>query len=141
MLEKETVAIGEGASFFDSAMSFGMIRGGHVDYCVLGGMDVDCRGNLANWMIPGKRISGMGGAMDLVNGAKEVIVMMTHFDKQGRCKLMEKCTYPLTGMEVVDRVVTDLGIFMPNGKKFVTLKLAKEVGLDDLKMDALIEGE
>ena len=137
---KETVAVGKGASFFDSALSFGMIRGGHVDYCVLGGMEVDCRGNLANWMIPGKKITGMGGAMDLVNGAKQIIVMMTHFDKHRKCKLMKKCTLPLTGVEVVNRIVSDLGVFRPSGKKFIVEKLAPGIEKDDLKIDGLIEG-
>lgn len=135
---KETVAVGKGASFFDSTLSFGMIRGGHVDYCVLGGMEVDCHGNLANWMIPGKKITGMGGAMDLVNGAKQIIVMMTHFDKKRKCKLMKKCTLPLTGVGVVDKIVTDLGIFHLSGKKFIIEKLAPGIGEADLQMEDLI---
>lgn len=118
---KETISIKEGASFFDSAMSFGMIRGGHIDFCVLGGMEVDATGNLANWMVPGKKVTGMGGAMDLVNGAKQVIVMMSHTDKEGNSKLVNKCSLPLTGVSVVDLVVTERGVFKPNGKGFDTV--------------------
>ena len=121
---KETIAIKAGASFFDSALSFGMIRGGHIDYCVLGGMEVDTKKNLANWMVPGKKITGMGGAMDLVNGSKVVIIMMNHFDKSGASKLLKHCSLPLTGQGVVDMVVTDMGIFKPNGTSFEIIKLA-----------------
>ena len=125
---KETISIKKGASFFDSSLSFGMIRGGHIDYCVLGGMEVDQQGNLANWMIPGKKVTGMGGAMDLVNGAKEVIVMMKHFNKAGESKLLTKCKLPLTGVNVVHRVVTDYGVFKPLGNKFEVIELADGVG-------------
>lgn len=129
---KETIAIKNGASYFDSSLSFGMIRGGHIDYCVLGGMEVDAERNLANWMVPGKKITGMGGAMDLVNGSKVVIIMMNHFDKNGSSKLLKTCTLPLTGKAVVDVVVTDMGVFKPNGKKFDVIKLAP--GISDTNL-------
>lgn len=131
---KETISISKGASFFDSSLSFGMIRGGHIDYCVLGGMEVDVKRNLANWMIPGKKVTGMGGAMDLVNGARQVIIMMTHFNKHGEAKLLDQCVLPLTGKDVVDLVVTDKGIFKPNGVKFEVIKLAPGVVESELKL-------
>ena len=124
---KETITVRKGASFFDSALSFGMIRGGHIDTCVLGGLEVDVSGNLANWIVPGKKITGMGGAMDLVNGAKQVIVMMNHRAKNGESKLVDRCRLPLTGLGVVDKVVTDLGVFCPTGEHFRVLKLAPGV--------------
>lgn len=132
---KETIAIKKGASFFDSSMSFGMIRGGHIDYCVLGGMEVDAARNLANWMVPGKKVTGMGGAMDLVNGSKQVIVMMNHFSKDAVAKLLPLCKLPFTGLDVVDIVVTEMGIFKPNGTKFEIIKLAPGIAVDDLKME------
>lgn len=135
---KETIAVKEGASFFDSSMSFGMIRGGHIDYCVLGGMEVDCARNLANWMVPGKKVTGMGGAMDLVNGSKQVIIMMNHFSKDGSAKLLPLCKLPFTGLDVVDLVVTEMGIFKPNRTHFEILKLASDVNEEDLKLDAKI---
>lgn len=124
---KETISIHESASFFDSSLSFGMIRGGHIDFCVLGGMEVDTQRNLANWMIPGKKVTGMGGAMDLVNGAKTVIVMMTHFSKTGDPKLVKNTSLPLTGQNVVDLVVTDMGVFVPNKQSFDIQELAPGV--------------
>ncbi|MEC7275532.1 MAG: 3-oxoacid CoA-transferase subunit B [Bdellovibrionota bacterium] len=124
---KQTITIKAGASFFDSALSFGMIRGGHIDYCVLGAMEVDAEGNLANWMIPGKKVTGMGGAMDLVNGAKNVVIMMSHFTKTGEAKLLKKTNLPLTGMKCVHEIITELGHFRPNGESFDIIKLAPEV--------------
>ena len=129
---KESISVRSGASYFDSAQSFGIIRGGHLDWCVLGGMQVDVEGSLANWMIPGKKVAGMGGAMDLVHGAKRVVVMLDHFAKNGECKLLAKCTLPLTGMQVVDTVVTNLGVFAPEGSHFRVVRLADNVRLDQL---------
>lgn len=135
---KETISIDQGASFFDSSLSFGMIRGGHIDHCVLGGMEVDAEGSLANWMIPGKKVTGMGGAMDLVNGAKNVIIMMKHFNKSGETKLKKICSLPLTGKSVVNLVVTDYGIFKPNKKQFEIVKLADK-NLDEKTKNTLFE--
>lgn len=130
---KETISVHTGASFFDSSLSFGMIRGGHIDATVLGAMEVDGEGSLANWAIPGKKITGMGGAMDLVNGPKQVIVMSYHFNKTGDSKLVKNCTLPLTGKSVVDYVVTDIGVFKPqiDNKKFKILKLSSGFSKSD----------
>ncbi|MFT5312404.1 MAG: 3-oxoacid CoA-transferase subunit B [Paraglaciecola sp.] len=129
---KETVTAITGASIFNSAESFAMIRGGHVDVTVLGAFEVDMHGSIASWMIPGKLIKGMGGAMDLVAGAKNIIVTMTHADKHGKSKLLSECTLPLTGVNCINRIITDLAVMEVKGGAFHLIERAPGVSVEEI---------
>lgn len=130
---KETITVVPGASFFNSADSFAMIRGGHIDLAILGGMEVSQNGDLANWMIPKKLIKGMGGAMDLVHGAKKVIIIMEHCNKYGESKVKKECSLPLTGKGVVHQLITDLAVFEFSNNAMKLVELQEGVSLDQVK--------
>ena len=136
---KQTVTTATGAAFFSSAESFAMIRGGHVDLTVLGAFEVDVSGNIASWMVPGKLVKGMGGAMDLVAGAQNIVVTMTHADKSGASKLLKQCSLPLTGVKCIKKVVTDLAVIEIRDGKFHLIERAPGVSVEEIK--AKTEGE
>jgi 3-oxoacid CoA-transferase len=130
---KQTITYVTGAAFFDSSESFAMVRGGHIDLSVLGGMQVSQKGDLANWMIPGKMIKGPGGAMDLVSGVKKLVVMMEHCDKKGNPKILKECSLPVTGLSVVDMLVTDLGVFEIDENGLTLIEISPFATLDEIK--------
>ncbi|WP_252313261.1 3-oxoacid CoA-transferase subunit B [Sinobaca sp. H24] len=148
---KETVTVKEGGSFFDNAESFAMIRGGHVDLAILGGMEVSEQGDLANWMIPGKMVKGMGGAMDIVQGAQKVVIIMSHTNKDGESKVRSNCELPLTGKGVVSRLITDMAVFdFDKEKGMILIEILDGVDLETVKQyteasftidDALLKAE